>query len=182
MDGEVDQISYWLQNPCNGVYSPSEGGQAFSDDPPDLILDLLRWVGVKRPRFESDNEVRKCYLTAPFQLSGRRLRGARIVNFPIFVIAPTHHSDPAQELRHRRKYLRLASSSSSNEEEVELGELKGIELRLGLLGSESPDRKNAARLNLGMPRSSVSRAKRGFLDTVNGPGSWAFAGGGGSRG
>ncbi|KAJ0971799.1 hypothetical protein J5N97_019758 [Dioscorea zingiberensis] len=72
------------------------------------------------------------------------------------------------------------SSSSSNEEEVELEDLKGTELRLGLPGSESPERKPMVGLTLGLPKSSVSGLKRGFADTVNGSaGSWGFSGGSG---
>ncbi|XP_019151378.1 PREDICTED: auxin-responsive protein IAA3-like isoform X2 [Ipomoea nil] len=52
--------------------------------------------------------------------------------------------------------------------------LKATELRLGLPGSESPERDNGP--------VGVLRAKRGFSDTINGgSGKWVFPGSGGSE-
>ncbi|XP_039123114.1 auxin-responsive protein IAA17-like isoform X2 [Dioscorea cayenensis subsp. rotundata] len=76
-------------------------------------------------------------------------------------------------------YIGFSSSSSNFEEEVEVEDLKGTELRLGLPGSESPERKPVVGLSLGLPKSSVSGLKRGFADTVDGSGGWIFSGGSG---
>ncbi|KAF3441903.1 hypothetical protein FNV43_RR15818 [Rhamnella rubrinervis] len=69
--------------------------------------------------------------------------------------------------------------------------LKATELRLGLPGSESPERdadggsvgvedKNG--LQLGVLKCLVSGAKRGFSDTIDGAsGKWVFSGSGGSE-
>ncbi|CAI9100390.1 OLC1v1037382C4 [Oldenlandia corymbosa var. corymbosa] len=65
--------------------------------------------------------------------------------------------------------------------------LKATELRLGLPGSESPEReaggdeKNGLSLG-GLKGGLVSGAKRGFSDTINGgSGKWVFPGSGGSE-
>ncbi|CAL5438349.1 unnamed protein product [Camellia sinensis] len=69
--------------------------------------------------------------------------------------------------------------------------LKATELRLGLPGSESPERKNVVghggleeKKNgypLGAVKGLVSGAKRGFSDTIDGgSGKWVFSGSGGS--
>ncbi|WOL09319.1 hypothetical protein Cni_G18072 [Canna indica] len=58
--------------------------------------------------------------------------------------------------------------------------LKETELRLGLPGSESPDRKDKVGLTLGLlPKAFVSGAKRGFSDAIDGAGKWGLAAGGG---
>lgn len=62
--------------------------------------------------------------------------------------------------------------------------LKATELRLGLPGSESPERdvedKNV--YPLGMLKSLVSGAKRGFSDAIDGgSGNWLLSGNGGSE-
>ena len=66
--------------------------------------------------------------------------------------------------------------------------LKATELRLGLPGSESPERidsvggldKNG--YPLGVLKNLVSGAKRGFSDTIDGgSGKWVFSGSGGSK-
>ncbi|KAH7658283.1 AUX/IAA protein [Dioscorea alata] len=62
----------------------------------------------------------------------------------------------------------------AEEEERKLG-FKETELRLGLPGSESPER------NKGMVKSLVSGAKRGFSDTIDGVGKWGLGGGVGSE-
>lgn len=55
--------------------------------------------------------------------------------------------------------------------------LKATELRLGLPGSESPEREV---VNGGGSKNSVAGAKRGFSDTIHGgSGKWVFAGNGG---
>ncbi|EOY30726.1 Phytochrome-associated protein 2 isoform 2 [Theobroma cacao] len=61
--------------------------------------------------------------------------------------------------------------------------LKATELRLGLPGSESPEREDHDHKLLSL-KSFVSGAKRGFSDTLNGGGKWVFGGGsgGGSEG
>uniref|UniRef100_A0A1D1YVV6 Auxin-responsive protein n=1 Tax=Anthurium amnicola TaxID=1678845 RepID=A0A1D1YVV6_9ARAE len=61
--------------------------------------------------------------------------------------------------------------------------LKETELRLGLPGSESPDRKDKddAVLTLGLPKGFVSGAKRGFSDAIDGSGKWVFTGKDGSE-
>ncbi|KAL7589952.1 auxin-responsive protein IAA27 [Lactuca sativa] len=57
--------------------------------------------------------------------------------------------------------------------------LKATELRLGLPGSESPEREA---VNGGPIKNLVAGAKRGFSDTINGgSGKWVFAGKGGSE-
>lgn len=57
--------------------------------------------------------------------------------------------------------------------------LKATELRLGLPGSESPERKV---VNGGVIKSLVTGAKRGFSDTINGgTGKWVFAINGGNE-
>ncbi|XP_058114314.1 auxin-responsive protein IAA27 [Magnolia sinica] len=93
------------------------------------------------------------------------------------------------------------SSSSSNLSVAEENEkssnsssnalnLKETELRLGLPGSESPDRKGASGVGLlggrgvedkgaytlGSLKSFVSGAKRGFSDAIDGNGKWVFSG------
>ncbi|KAK2970960.1 hypothetical protein RJ640_027441 [Escallonia rubra] len=56
--------------------------------------------------------------------------------------------------------------------------LKATELRLGLPGSESPERDNG----LGVLKGFASGAKRVFSDTINGDsGKWVFTGNGGSE-
>ncbi|KAJ1393530.1 PB1 domain [Sesbania bispinosa] len=65
--------------------------------------------------------------------------------------------------------------------------LKATELRLGLPGSESPERdgvedKNGFSAPLGMLKSLVSGAKRGFSDAIDGgSGKWVLSGNGGSE-
>ncbi|KAJ8480125.1 hypothetical protein OPV22_023852 [Ensete ventricosum] len=58
--------------------------------------------------------------------------------------------------------------------------LKDTELRLGLPGSDSSDRKDKVALTLGLlPKIFASGAKRGFSDTIDGAGKWGLAAGGG---
>ncbi|XP_004503453.1 auxin-responsive protein IAA27 [Cicer arietinum] len=58
--------------------------------------------------------------------------------------------------------------------------LKATELRLGLPGSESPERENGG--GLSMLKSLVSGAKRGFSDAIDGgSGKWVLSGNGGSE-
>lgn len=66
--------------------------------------------------------------------------------------------------------------------------LKATELRLGLPGSESPERETGHGVedkngySLGALKGLVSGAKRGFSDTINaGSGKWVFSGSGGSE-
>ncbi|KAG1335061.1 auxin-responsive protein IAA17 [Cocos nucifera] len=87
------------------------------------------------------------------------------------------------------KFSSSASSSAAVAEDAEEHRLpalnlKETELRLGLPGSESPDRKEKVGLTLGLlPKSFVSGAKRGFSDAIDGPaGKWGFAGGAGLDG
>lgn len=66
--------------------------------------------------------------------------------------------------------------------------LKATELRLGLPGSESPERIDSVGgldqngYPLGVLKNLVSGAKRGFSDAIDGgSGKWVFAGSGGSE-
>lgn len=66
--------------------------------------------------------------------------------------------------------------------------LKATELRLGLPGSESPERdcgsgvEDKTGFSLSVPKSSVSGAKRVFSDAIDGAsGKWVFSGNGGSE-
>ncbi|KAK9947769.1 hypothetical protein M0R45_003376 [Rubus argutus] len=66
--------------------------------------------------------------------------------------------------------------------------LKATELRLGLPGSESPERESGSGVedktgfSLSVPKSSVSGAKRVFSDAIDGAsGKWVFSGNGGSE-
>lgn len=63
-----------------------------------------------------------------------------------------------------------------------LGSLKETELRLGLPGSESPERVEKAVLSLGLAKGpssyTSSGAKRGYSDAINGTGKWVFSTGG----
>ncbi|CAA7408719.1 unnamed protein product [Spirodela intermedia] len=59
--------------------------------------------------------------------------------------------------------------------------LKETELRLGLPGSGSPERKGEAMLTLGPEKGFVSGAKRGFSDAIDGSEKWVFSGGKGSE-
>lgn len=64
--------------------------------------------------------------------------------------------------------------------------LKATELRLGLPGSESPERDGGVEERnvhpLGMVKNLVSGAKRGFSDTIDGgSGKWLLSGNGGSE-
>lgn len=57
--------------------------------------------------------------------------------------------------------------------------LKATELRLGLPGSESPERENGG---LSILKCLVSGAKRGFSDAIDGgSGQWVVSGNGGSE-
>ncbi|KAF8400838.1 hypothetical protein HHK36_014141 [Tetracentron sinense] len=92
------------------------------------------------------------------------------------------------------------SSSSSSTVSTEDGEknnvlnLKETELRLGLPGSESPERKPGFGVSLlgrgvedknghplGLLKNFVSGAKRGFSDAIDGSEKWVFSGSGGSE-
>jgi auxin-responsive protein IAA len=82
-------------------------------------------------------------------------------------------------------YIGLSSEAASSMEgsERKTGglnlNLKATELRLGLPGSESPERDNG----VGVLKSLlvVSRAKRGFSDAIDGgSGKWGLSGNGGS--
>lgn len=80
-----------------------------------------------------------------------------------------------------------SSSSLSAEDDPKVGarapalNLKETELRLGLPGSQSPEREDGPGLTLGLPKSFVSGAKRGFSDAIDGSGKWGFSGGSGSE-
>ena len=94
---------------------------------------------------------------------------------------------------------KISSSSSStisseSEKSIALN-LKETELRLGLPGSESPERKPQLGVSLfgkdledktngyslGPLKSFVSGAKRGFSDAIDGSGQWVFSVNGGSE-
>ncbi|XP_072959562.1 auxin-responsive protein IAA17-like [Typha angustifolia] len=60
--------------------------------------------------------------------------------------------------------------------------LKETELRLGLPGSESPERNEKVGVTLELlPKGFVSGAKRGFADAIDGSGKWVFSTGAGSE-
>ncbi|XP_077218995.1 auxin-responsive protein IAA27-like [Tasmannia lanceolata] len=76
---------------------------------------------------------------------------------------------------------KISSSSSTLSEEVEKSNLlKETELRLGLPGSESPERKEEKSGFQGL-KSFGSGAKRGFSDAIDGSENWVFGGGNGSE-
>lgn len=84
-------------------------------------------------------------------------------------------------------------SPSSNVEKNNVFNLKETELRLGMPGSQAPERKGGAGLSLfgkdlkdeskcGLSQKSfVSGAKRGFSDAINGAGKWGLSINGGSE-
>ncbi|XP_077210005.1 auxin-responsive protein IAA27-like isoform X2 [Tasmannia lanceolata] len=81
-------------------------------------------------------------------------------------------------------------SSSSSTVSVEENEnsnvlnLKETELRLGLPGSDSPERKSAldkSGFTLGVLKNFGSGSKRCFSDAIDGSGKWGFSGGNGSE-
>ncbi|RRT47152.1 hypothetical protein B296_00027174 [Ensete ventricosum] len=75
-------------------------------------------------------------------------------------------------------YIGLSEVPSAADGEEGALNLKATELRLGLPGSESPDRKDKVGLTLELlPRGFVSGAKRGFSDAIDGAGKWSFASG-----
>ncbi|KAK8940053.1 Auxin-responsive protein IAA27 [Platanthera guangdongensis] len=61
--------------------------------------------------------------------------------------------------------------------------LRETELRLGLPGSVTPERKEKFGITLGLqlPKGFAAGAKRGFSDAINGNGKWVFSGNGGSE-
>ncbi|KAK8939076.1 Auxin-responsive protein IAA27 [Platanthera zijinensis] len=91
---------------------------------------------------------------------------------------------PPQE----QDYIGLAEISSPHESSSDklVGgngiNFRETELRLGLPGSESPERKEKVGLNLCRqpPKNFAFGAKRGFSDAIDGNGKWAFSGSGGS--
>ncbi|XP_058180441.1 auxin-responsive protein IAA27-like [Rhododendron vialii] len=86
-----------------------------------------------------------------------------------------------------------SSSSSSGDEKNGAINFKETELRLGLPGSQSPERKGGVGVSLFMEENKtngyslspvknfVSGAKRGFSDTIDGSGKWVFSLSGGSE-
>lgn len=88
-----------------------------------------------------------------------------------------------------------SSTISSESEKSSALNLKETELRLGLPGSESPERKPQLGVSLfgkdledktngyslGSIKSFVSGAKRGFSDAIDGSGQWVFSVNGGSE-
>lgn len=90
-----------------------------------------------------------------------------------------------------------SSTISSDSEKSSALNLKETELRLGLPGSESPERKPQPQLgvplfgkdledktngySLGPLKTFVSGAKRGFSDAIDGSGKWVFSVNGGSE-
>ncbi|KAG0461376.1 hypothetical protein HPP92_021673 [Vanilla planifolia] len=80
----------------------------------------------------------------------------------------------------------VSSSRDSSSDKVKAGEgasLRETELRLGLPGSESPERKGKLGLTLGLQpsKSFPTCAKRGFYDAIDGNAKWVFSGNGGSQ-
>lgn len=81
-------------------------------------------------------------------------------------------------------YIGLSKASSMEGSEKNGGglNLKATELRLGLPGSESPERDNGYPPGVIKSLFGVSGAKRGFSDTIDGgSGKWVFSGNGGSE-
>ncbi|XP_043706162.1 auxin-responsive protein IAA27-like [Telopea speciosissima] len=93
---------------------------------------------------------------------------------------------------------KISSSSSTVSSELDdksnTLNLKETELRLGLPGSESPERKfgggvslpgkgvdDKSSYSLGVLKTLVSGAKRGFSDAIDGSGKWVFSGNAGSE-
>lgn len=80
--------------------------------------------------------------------------------------------------------IALADVSSTNKLAGGVREnLRETELRLGLPGSESPDRKGKVGLALGLQlaKGFASGAKRGFSDAIDGNGMWVLSGSSGSE-
>ncbi|KAJ8640829.1 hypothetical protein MRB53_017523 [Persea americana] len=91
-----------------------------------------------------------------------------------------------------------ATFTSRGDDGSNVMNLKETELRLGLPGSESPERKGAVAASgvcvlgrggedkglyaLGGMKNFVSGAKRGFSDAIDGSGTWGFSGANGSDG
>lgn len=76
--------------------------------------------------------------------------------------------------------------SAEDDEKSNALNLKETELRLGLPGSEFPERKGAGVCVLAeksgwVLKNLVSGAKRGFSDAIDGSGKWGFSGSGGSE-
>lgn len=78
-----------------------------------------------------------------------------------------------------------SENSSLSEEEGGKGgglKYKETELRLGLPGSESPERKVEKSFLLGAgAKNFMLGSKRGFSDAIDGPGKWVLSGGGSSE-
>ncbi|XP_020589949.1 auxin-responsive protein IAA17-like [Phalaenopsis equestris] len=80
-------------------------------------------------------------------------------------------------------YIRL-SEVSDKLASSEVENLRETELRLGLPGSLSPERKEKVGLTLGLqiPKGFAAGAKRGFYDAIDENSKWIFSGIGGSEG
>ncbi|KAJ8483993.1 hypothetical protein OPV22_016478 [Ensete ventricosum] len=67
---------------------------------------------------------------------------------------------------------------SERPDKLSSANLKDTELRLGLPGSDSPERVDGGGtgLTLGLPKSFVSGSKRGFSDAIDGPREWGLPG------
>lgn len=100
----------------------------------------------------------------------------------------------SKQLEHDYIGLSEVSSMESSEKLTSGSEgstglnLKATELRLGLPGSESPERNDSVGgldkngYPLGMLKNLVFGAKRGFADAIDGgSGKWVFSGSGGSE-
>ncbi|KAK8936190.1 Auxin-responsive protein IAA27 [Platanthera zijinensis] len=80
-------------------------------------------------------------------------------------------------------YIGLAQFSPADKLSSGIGEnLRETELRLGLPGSDPPNRKENLGLTLGpqLPKGHSSGAKRGFSDAIDGSKKWDFSVSGGS--
>ncbi|KAL8458308.1 hypothetical protein ACS0TY_035979 [Phlomoides rotata] len=107
-------------------------------------------------------------------------------------------SEPLPVEKSSDKITTASSSHISSEIQRHNGfNLRGTELRLGLPGSESPERKGVCGISLfgkdlkdeinggfchSPGKSLVSGAKRGFSDAINGAGRWGLSINGGSEG
>lgn len=77
----------------------------------------------------------------------------------------------------------ISSSVSATEKNNNVLNLKETELRLGLPGSVSPERKPVSEVARGYSplKNFLLGAKRGFFDATDNSGQWAFSGSGGSE-
>ncbi|KAL1814413.1 hypothetical protein ACET3Z_016987 [Daucus carota] len=93
-----------------------------------------------------------------------------------YIILPETHTM-------ERSSADISSSVSATEKNNNVLNLKETELRLGLPGSVSPERKPVSEVARGYSplKNFLLGAKRGFFDATDNSGQWAFSGSGGSE-